>query len=82
MAELTEIRETVRERYAAAARAATDATEETGCCGPGAVSCSPADDGGVFGGTLYDEARPRRSARGGRERVARLRRAYGRRRPQ
>ena len=56
MAELTEIRETVRERYAAAARAATDATEETGCCGPGAVSCSPADDGGVFGGTLYDEA--------------------------
>jgi ubiquinone/menaquinone biosynthesis C-methylase UbiE len=43
MAELTDIRETVRERYAAAARSSQ------GCC-------SPADDTGVFGGALYDEA--------------------------
>jgi arsenite methyltransferase len=43
MAELNEVREAVRERYAAAARSSE------GCC-------SPADDTGVFGGTLYDEA--------------------------
>ena len=43
MAELTEIREAVRERYAAAAKQAG------GCC-------SPADETGVFGGALYDEA--------------------------
>jgi arsenite methyltransferase len=43
MAELTEIRENVRERYAAAARSSQ------GCC-------SPADATGVFGGALYDEA--------------------------
>ena len=43
MAELdTEIRESVRERYAAAARAAS------GCC-------SPADATGVFGAGLYDD---------------------------
>ncbi len=40
MADLTDIRETVRERYAAAAKG-------SGSC------CS---DGGVFGSTLYDEA--------------------------
>src|SRR5947209_19829680 len=43
MAELTEIRENVRQRYAAAARSSQ------GCC-------SPADATGVFGGALYDEA--------------------------
>jgi arsenite methyltransferase len=44
MADLTDyIRENVRERYAAAA------TQQSGCC-------SPADDTGVFGGALYDEA--------------------------
>jgi ubiquinone/menaquinone biosynthesis C-methylase UbiE len=56
MAELidtTDIRETVREKYAAAARAATTAT---GCCGSSAVSCSPADEANVFGANLYDEA--------------------------
>jgi ubiquinone/menaquinone biosynthesis C-methylase UbiE len=42
MAELSDIRETVRERYAAAARASN------GCC-------TPADADGVFGATLYDE---------------------------
>ncbi|HET8950952.1 MAG TPA: arsenite methyltransferase [Solirubrobacteraceae bacterium] len=49
MADLnTDIRETVREKYAAAARAA--AAEPTGsCCG------SPADETGVFGSGLYAE---------------------------
>jgi arsenite methyltransferase len=66
MAELThttDIRETVREKYAAAARAASTGAQdqaratqsESGCCG-GSASCSPADDTGVFGATLYDEA--------------------------
>jgi ubiquinone/menaquinone biosynthesis C-methylase UbiE len=43
MAELTDIREAVRERYASAARS------PNGCCSPG-------DAQGVFGSTLYDEA--------------------------
>jgi arsenite methyltransferase len=43
MAELSEIRENVRECYA------TAATAGNGCC-------SPADTTGVFGGGLYDEA--------------------------
>ena len=66
MAELTDttdIRETVREKYAAAARAASSAApdqarvseSDLGCCG-GAASCSPADERGVFGASLYDEA--------------------------
>ncbi|MDQ3587868.1 MAG: arsenite methyltransferase [Actinomycetota bacterium] len=49
-----EIRETVRERYAAAARAAGDpeaAQSQAGCCEQGA-GCSPAE-AGVFGGSLY-----------------------------
>jgi SAM-dependent methyltransferase len=55
MADLTEIRETVRERYATAAR---DAARESdaGCCGPSAGSCTPADQTAVFGASLYDEA--------------------------
>ncbi len=58
MAELitdTDIRETVRERYAAAARAVAD-NQADGCCGGSGVSCSPADETGVFGASLYDEA--------------------------
>jgi arsenite methyltransferase len=66
MAELTDapdIRETVRERYAAAARAAATGAydqaraleSESGCCGSGSASCSPADDTGVFGAALYGE---------------------------
>jgi ubiquinone/menaquinone biosynthesis C-methylase UbiE len=43
MAELTDIREAVRERYAAAARSSQ------GCC-------SPADASGVFGAALYGQA--------------------------
>ena len=52
MAEVTDVREAVRERYAAAAKQASQS--EGGCCGSGA-SCSPADETGVFGGTLYDD---------------------------
>ena len=58
MAELTDIRESVRERYAAAANAAMeaqDATSEAGCCGSEGVSCSPADATGVFGLALYED---------------------------
>ena len=54
MAEPTQIRETVRDRYAAAARAADQ--RDAGCCGSSALSCSGADETGVFGETLYDEA--------------------------
>jgi len=58
MAELTDtdIRETVREKYAAAARASSAASGEAGCCGSGAVTCSPADAEGVFGAALYRDA--------------------------
>jgi SAM-dependent methyltransferase len=58
MAELTDIRESVRARYAAAAKraAGTGPDEESGCCGGAGVSCTPADTAGVFGSSLYDEA--------------------------
>ncbi len=65
MVELTDdIRETVRERYANAAKAAIAGAcdqaraleSESGCCGSRAGSCSPADQTGVFGASLYDEA--------------------------
>jgi SAM-dependent methyltransferase len=52
MAEPSSIRETVRERYAAAATVGRD----DGCCGGGAASCGPADETETFGGRLYDEA--------------------------
>jgi SAM-dependent methyltransferase len=55
MAELTDIRETVREKYAQAAKAARD-TSESGCCGSDLSCASPADRTGVFGSALYDEA--------------------------
>ena len=57
-----DIRETVRERYAEAARAATAAPEQSGCgCGPATgSSCCGADAGETgaaagFGAALYDE---------------------------
>jgi arsenite methyltransferase len=59
MAELSDIRETVRERYAAAAKRAAGASssdEPSGCCGTGSISRAPADATGVFGSTLYGEA--------------------------
>jgi arsenite methyltransferase len=52
MAELTDIRENVRERYAAAAKAVTG----EGSCGCGPTTGSPADETGVFGAELYDKA--------------------------
>jgi arsenite methyltransferase len=56
MADLTtgqsDIRETVRAKYAAAA---TAASAEAGCCGPGSATCSPADAEGVFGAALYGD---------------------------
>jgi SAM-dependent methyltransferase len=52
MAELTEIRESVRERYAAAAKRAGESTG--GCCGPATEDA--ADATGVFGASLYDES--------------------------
>jgi arsenite methyltransferase len=52
MAEPNSIRETVRERYAAAATAGGN----DGCCGGGAAGCGPADETEVFGASLYDEA--------------------------
>jgi ubiquinone/menaquinone biosynthesis C-methylase UbiE len=58
MAELTDIRESVREKYAAAARAAAGKTagSDARCCGSDGCGCSPADATGVFGSALYDEA--------------------------
>jgi SAM-dependent methyltransferase len=65
MAELTDttdIRETVREKYAAAARAAGARSQArasdsgSGCCGSPTGCCSPGDEAGVFGASLYDEA--------------------------
>jgi arsenite methyltransferase len=55
MAELTGIRETVREKYAAAAKAAA-ASPDSGCCDFDGVSCTPGDATGVFGSSLYDAA--------------------------
>ncbi|MEA2126638.1 MAG: arsenite methyltransferase [Solirubrobacteraceae bacterium] len=47
MADVTDIRETVREKYAAVAR------DAGGCCAP--VVVTDADEHGVFGGSLYDD---------------------------
>jgi arsenite methyltransferase len=55
MAELTDIREAVREKYARAATQAAGQKSESGCCGSDPGCCSPADATGVFGSTLYDE---------------------------
>jgi SAM-dependent methyltransferase len=64
MADVTDIRETVRERYArAAARAAGGAYDEApaleaeaGCCGPDSVcGDTPTADGVAFGAVLYGE---------------------------
>ncbi len=58
MAELTEpgtIRDQVREKYAAAARAAaTGAAAPSSCCGPAEVPLTDASGAQVFGDALYD----------------------------
>ena len=56
MAELSDIREAVREKYAQAATRVARDTSESGCCGSESACCSPADATGVFGSALYDEA--------------------------
>ena len=66
MAELTrDIRETVRTKYAEAAKAAASGefdearaieSESGRCCGSGSSCCTPADETHVFGGALYDKA--------------------------
>ncbi len=89
MAELTDIRETVRERYASAAQAAASGAygearaleSESGCCGSGSACCSPADETGVFGATLYDEASREEVPGRGCQRLAGLRRPNRGRRP-
>jgi SAM-dependent methyltransferase len=48
-----DIRETVREKYAAAARAVADQQQvPSSCCGP--ISLTDAEEQQVFGGSLYD----------------------------
>jgi SAM-dependent methyltransferase len=66
MAELTNIREAVRKRYAQAAIATAAARgghegsraveTDARCCGADAINCSPADHTGVFGADLYDQS--------------------------
>jgi SAM-dependent methyltransferase len=59
-----DIRETVRERYASAAKEAARGAydqaraleSESGCCGSDRLTCSSADETGAFGASLYDEA--------------------------
>ena len=57
MADLTDTREAVRERYAAAARAATEGTSGAGCCGSaegcGSTTLRP-EETDVFGERLYN----------------------------
>jgi arsenite methyltransferase len=54
MAELTDVRETVRERYAAAAKAAAESAG--GCCSSTDAGALMTDESGavVFGGSLYE----------------------------
>ena len=52
-----DLRETVRDRYAAAARAAAD-PDAGGCCGPGAAVITD-DRAESFGGALYADAERR-----------------------
>jgi len=49
-----DIRETVREKYAAAARAAAEQQGSASCCGP--IALTDADHTPVFGATLYADA--------------------------
>jgi SAM-dependent methyltransferase len=50
-ADADDIRETVREKYAAAARAAAEQSGQSSCCAP--VSLPDADEAHVFGAALY-----------------------------
>jgi SAM-dependent methyltransferase len=55
MAELSDLRERVRARYATLARAATSCPAAT-CCGTAPPGTSPADASGAFGSALYAAA--------------------------
>jgi arsenite methyltransferase len=48
-----DVRETVRDKYAAAARAVARQSGSPSCCGP--VALTDADDAHVFGASLYDD---------------------------
>ena len=74
-----DIRETVREKYAAAARAVTEQQGSASCCGP--ISLTDADETHVFGAALYDGRGGRRRDRERSRRVARVRRPDRGRRP-
>jgi arsenite methyltransferase len=50
----SEIRETVREKYAAAARAVAEQQNSGSCCGP--IALTDADKAQVFGASLYEGA--------------------------
>lgn len=56
MAESSVVRETVRETYAALAKAASQTEGGASCRFSDAVMSTPADSTGVFGSTLYDKA--------------------------
>ena len=49
-----DIRETVREKYAAAAKAVAEQQASGSCCGP--IALTDADQAHVFGAALYDDA--------------------------
>src|ERR1019366_5518667 len=49
-----DIRETVREKYAAAARAIAEQQGSASCCGP--IALTDADEAQVFGAVRYDDA--------------------------
>ena len=53
LVETEDIRETVREKYAAAARAVAGQSGSSSCCGPISLA---ADEAQVFGASLYDDA--------------------------
>ncbi len=55
MAELNDLRETVRERYAAAARASAEPTAVAGCCGPGDALITD-EQAEQFGAALYADS--------------------------
>ena len=88
MAELTDIRETVRERYARAAEAAANRDSaaaqalesDAECCGTSPTACGPADETGVFGAEPIRPDQPRGRPGSCSARVAGLWRADRRRR--
>ena len=74
-----DIRETVREKYAAAARAVAEQQGSASCCGP--IALTDADRTQVFGAALYERRGDRGRDRERRRGVAGLRRPDRGRRP-